>query len=208
VASNKDGTVDGPEIMFTASASSTSPPSDLVTEPAEATAIGVVLRGELNPGGPSTTSYFEYSARTCDESVSCIKRTAVTGPLVGNTQQEVQPVEVTGLTPGAEYSYRLVASNKDGTVDGPEIMFTAPSECLCRAIQGEPFGTLISPLPGAAPPAKPIPTPKRLTNAQKLARALRRCRATPKSQRAVCDKHARETYGAKHSGTTANLGRK
>jgi hypothetical protein len=97
----------------------------MATEPAEPTPSGVKLKGKLNPGGLPTTSYFEYSSRTCDESPNCIKRTATTGPLTGNTQQEVQPAEVTGLTPGTEYSTRLAESNKNGTVDSPEVTFTA-----------------------------------------------------------------------------------
>jgi hypothetical protein len=185
--------------VLTAQAAS-SPPSEMVSGPAEATSSGVVLKGKLNPGGPPTTSYFEYSANTCDESTSCIKQTAPTGPLTGDTQQEVQSVEVTGLIPGTVYSYRLVATNQDGTEDGPELMFTAPRECpLCDAIQepkSGPFVLLVTPLPATAPVPviKPILVPERLTNAQKLERALRTCRRKPTKRRAICGRQARSRY--------------
>jgi hypothetical protein len=185
-----------------------SPPSEMVTEPAQATSSGVVLKGKLNPGGPPTTSYFEYSANTCDESLSCIKRTAATGPLTGYTQQEVQPVEVTGLTPGTEYSYRLVATNKDGTVDGPEVMFTAPPRWeppMPLVTPLTPTSPLITPLTRTPPPVETITT-KPLTNGQKLARALKLCGKKPKQQRASCRRQAHKRYGT--SGKQASRGKK
>jgi len=185
-----------------------SPPSEMVTEPAVATPGGVELRGRLNPGGPPTTSYFEYSSNTCDESLSCIKRTAATGPLTGDTQQEVQPIEVTGLAAGNEYSYRLVANNKDGTVDGPEVTFTTPPQSelptslVTPLIQTSPP---LTPLTPTSPPVKTITT-RPLTNAQKLAKALKVCSKKPKKQRATCRTQAHKRYAT--SGKQASTGKK
>jgi hypothetical protein len=52
-------------------------------------------------------------------------------------------------------------------------------------------GNLLAPAPVAEPPAKP------LTRAQKLAKALRACRARhPKRQRVACERQAHKRYGA------------
>ena len=107
-----------------AGADVSSPPTELVTGPVEVSAKGAVLHGKLNPGGLRTTARFEYSAQTCDESKKCLKKKA-TKALTGSTQQEVRAVKIKGLKAGERYDVRLVAHNRDGTEEGPEIMFTA-----------------------------------------------------------------------------------
>ncbi len=107
-----------------ASATVSSPPSELVTGPVEMTAKGVVFHGKLNPGGLRTTARFEYNAQECDESKKCVKKKSARA-LTGTTQQEVRAVKVRGLEAGERYDVRLVAHNRDGTVEGPEIMFIA-----------------------------------------------------------------------------------
>ena len=114
----------------------TNPPSEVVTEPAEATANGFRLKGKLNPGGLPTTYYYEYASDTCDEGCTPTK-TAVVGPLTGDTQREVPAVEVAGLT-AREYWYRLVASNADGTEGGAVVMFTTLPEGPSGQAKQEP----------------------------------------------------------------------
>jgi hypothetical protein len=46
------------------------------------------------------------------------------GPITGDSQQQIPPVEVTGLRTGDTYRYRLVASNADGTVQSRVVTFT------------------------------------------------------------------------------------
>jgi len=109
-----------------AAAHAAAPPSEVVTEPAEAIPGGAKLKGELNPGGLPTTYYFMYARDTCDEGCTPSK-TAKSGPLTGDTQQEVPAVELTGLSGsgGSErYWYILVASNAEGTVYGGLVNFT------------------------------------------------------------------------------------
>jgi DNA-binding beta-propeller fold protein YncE len=88
---------------------------------------------------------------------------------------------------------------------------TPPPPCVtgdsCKpspAIQPEIFGSSGSATfsgagnvtaSGSAPPV----TSKSVSRAQKLARALKACRKKPKKKRAVCDKQARKSYGAKAS---------
>ena len=100
------------------SAQASSAPSEVQTEPAEVIPGGAKLKGELNPGGLPTTYYFEYigdNAAECLGVEDCWPQTAHMGPINGESQQQVPPVEVTGLRMGETYRYRLSASNADGT---------------------------------------------------------------------------------------------
>jgi hypothetical protein len=111
-------------LPVSALASSSSPEAQ--TEPAEAIPGGAKLKGKVNPGDLPTTYYFEYARDTCDEGCTPSK-TATSGPITGDTEQEVPAVEVTGLSgsEGSErYWYVLVASNADGTVYGGLVNFT------------------------------------------------------------------------------------
>jgi hypothetical protein len=194
VASNADGTAHGSDLAFTVGV--TGQPSEVVTEPAEATATGFKLKGKLNPDGLPTTYYFEYASDTCDEGCTPTK-TAVVGPLTGDTQREVPAVEVTGLT-AREYWYRLVASNGDGTEGGAVVMFTTlpegPSGQAKQEPKSEPLALLVTPLVVTSPPIKTTAKYKPLTKAQKLANALKACESRPKKQRATCKKQARKKY--------------
>ncbi len=195
-------TVEGPDQTFT-TASAGAAPSEVVTEPAEATGTGVRLRGRLNPDGLPTTYFFEYGSTTCDELPSCELRTAVVGPLTGIAQQEVPPVEVTGLTAGDTYWYRLVGSNADGAEGGAFLTFKASPEAHDGSggqtkpqPKSELETPLVTPLTATSPPIKTTTTkPKPLTKAQKLANALNACKSKPKKQRATCKRQARKKYG-------------
>jgi hypothetical protein len=128
IARNAHGTAVGKRLGFTTPPATT--PSEVVTEPAEVIPGGAKLKGKLNPGGLPTTYYFQYIGNNqieCVEVENCWPQTAHIGPITGDTQQEVTPIEVTGLTVGVTYRYRLVASNADGTVSGDVASFTVGS---------------------------------------------------------------------------------
>jgi hypothetical protein len=117
VASNSAGKTESAHQKFATPSSSL--PSEVVTEPAEVTPTGVRLKGKLNPEGLPTTYYFRYKNIAGPECEALLDRcgggkTAESGPLTGYSQQEVPPVEVTGLEAGQTYEYWLVAKNADG----------------------------------------------------------------------------------------------
>jgi hypothetical protein len=125
--------VEGPDQTFTTLPPST-PPSEVLTGPAEPTPSGYRLKGKLNPDGLPTTYYYEYIGSNEIQCLNiepglnrCWHETAHVGPITGDTQQEVPPIEVTGLTVGVTYYYRLVANNADRTVFGNEASFTVGS---------------------------------------------------------------------------------
>jgi hypothetical protein len=220
VAKNADATVRGAELTF--ATPTELPPSEVVTQPAEQTASGFRLKGDLNPGGLPTTYYFMYNTGfECEEIEGCARETAVVGPLSGDTQQEVPPIEVTGLAPAQTYRYRLIAKNADGIVRGGLLTFATPPEnhngsggqSPTQEPKSEPPLPLLTPLVAGRPPSGlPLETirTRPLTNSQKLARALRVCAKKPKSKRTACEKQARVKYGVaiKNTGKRASRGKK
>ncbi len=81
-----------------------------------------------------------------------------------------------------------------------------PPECTGTGCQGLPSAQPIFATPPTATfhgvgnylPTKPV-TPKGLTRAQKLSRALKACARKSRKQRAACQKRARRTYGSAHT---------
>jgi hypothetical protein len=122
---------------------------------------------------------------------------AAAGDLNGFGAQPLT-LNVGPLVPGAVYYYKLVAFNADGTVQSGEGSFTTLPAPLAQTHASQSFPLLT--LPGVAFPAEEAGTstivPKQLTNAQKLANALKACRKeTAKPRRAACVRHARKEYG-------------
>jgi hypothetical protein len=231
VAINSNGKTFGQEFDTEPEPVSEPEPSEVQTEPAVQTATGFMLKGKLNPESSPTSYYFIYKeagAAECEELEVCGPRTTPGGPIVGDTQQEVSPAEVTGLTPETTYDYWLVARNANGTVRGNERSFTVgsppptPSPPTSPEQGGEPSPP--PPLPpgaGPAPIASELPnnfptivttvpttntsTPvaKVLTTAQKLRNALELCHKKPKKQRANCTKHAEKRYAVAAKRTSS-----
>jgi hypothetical protein len=63
------------------------------------------------------------------------------------------------------------------------------------AIFGSPASATFTGMGNPVSPVSGTVTPKGLTRAQKLARALKACRKRPKRKRPACEKQARRTYG-------------
>lgn len=122
-------------------------PSEVYTEPAQRTANGFLLKGRLNPGGLPTHYYFIYKDHgpECEDMLGCGPETIHAGPLEGNTEQEVPPIEVTNLEAGKTYLFWLIAYNSRGYVRGHgEFMFVAgspPAAPTARDTGGSPPGT-------------------------------------------------------------------
>ena len=79
------------------------------------------LTGTVNPNGQATTWYFEYGTST---SYGTRTGNVSAGSGTGNTAASAS---VSGLTPGATYHYRLVATNSAGTARGADGIFTTPA---------------------------------------------------------------------------------
>ncbi len=86
----------------------------------DASSSEVTFQGQINPGELSTTYSFEYGLTTAyGASVPVPAGVAGAGANVATIE-----AQASGLSPGAEYHYRLVASNGLGTVRGEDHTFT------------------------------------------------------------------------------------
>lgn len=208
IAFNEFGFTLGPDETLT------TPPADPTVNDQPPFAAGIApheatLHGTINPGEGVTTYHFVYGPTSAYGSSSPDAYTQL------NYEDDPVQQTVTGLKTGTVYHYALVASNPSATTTGPDQQFTTPPEPPAVAPEPSPSGPSleVTSIPGitqpaTAPsiafpsiafPAEPSPPPagKRLTNAQRLAKALKACNRKPSAQRVRCKKQARKKYGAK-----------
>ncbi len=129
--------------------------------------------------------------------------------LLGATQGALQPtasgntnapitISTTAqpLSPGTLYYYRFVAENANGSRQLEGTFATASgqnvSEPLIQPIAPALLATPLIAFPVEQSLKKPASQP--LTNAQKLAKALKMCRHRAKHKRAKCERQARQRY--------------
>lgn len=186
------------------------PPAVLTGRAQGTTQTGTTLVGTVNPNsgaGPwPTVYYYQYGT------IGYTQRTQVSEAGEGNTP--VPALATIGdLEPGTAYHYRLVAESAGGVTYGTDQQFTTlpgppPVQGEENVIQNPVLpGIVIAALP--EPPAQPLlalplitfpteagtTTHKTLTNAQKLANALRVCHAKHnREKRITCEKRAHKRY--------------
>jgi hypothetical protein len=103
---------------------------------------GASLRGSVNPGGPETHYHFEYGTSTAyGKTVPATEASAGSG-----TSDQVVTQGITGLSTGTTYHYRLVATNKNGTVDGEDRTFVASTRWAVQSTPNPTGGERGSPL--------------------------------------------------------------
>jgi hypothetical protein len=115
VASNSFGTADGSNEAFT-----TSGPKVPLAETLGASAVtetGATLNGVVNPNGIETKYHFEYGT-----TISYGKETAAVAVGAGTANLN-ESKAITGLTAKTTYHFRIVATNANGTTDGPDQTF-------------------------------------------------------------------------------------
>jgi hypothetical protein len=115
VATNSNGTTDGANEAFT-----TSGPKVPLAETVGASAVtetGAALNGVVNPNGVETKYHFQYGT-----SISYGKETAAVSAGAGTANLN-ESATISGLTSKKTYHYRIVATNANGTTDGPDQTF-------------------------------------------------------------------------------------
>jgi phosphodiesterase/alkaline phosphatase D-like protein len=117
VATNSAGTVQGADQQFVTPLPPA--PPDVTTGAASSVLdTTATVSGTVNPNGTSTTYHVEYGTTTSYGSQS--------GDTSAGSGSSAQPASanLTGLTPGTQYHYRLVATNSAGTANGADQTFT------------------------------------------------------------------------------------
>jgi hypothetical protein len=184
IAWNEYGTSYGQDETFTALAGL--PPS-ATTGPASGVSTSeATLSGTINPQTVETSYRFEYGTNT--EYGTQAFGTAV-------PEQGIQTVTLSlrGLDPNTTYHYRLVATSPAGTSYGEDETFTTPG--ILDPLVFPTTAPLVAPPTIAFPVEAKGTKTKSLTNAQKLANALKACKKEKKSKRAKCEKQAHKQFG-------------
>jgi hypothetical protein len=180
VAENVDGTVYGQDETFTATVY---PPPTVTTGPSEdITQTSATITATVDPHGLVAGYDFEVGGTTSYGA-------RIPGIVTG--EPETVRLILTNLVPGTTYHYRLVAESEGGTGTGEDQTFTTGAPLFTPAVASIAL---------VAPPAKKTTTtsPKALTKAQKLAKALKACkREKTKSKRAACERTAKARFSPK-----------
>ncbi len=188
VATNQAGTTVGPEYTFT-----TAPATPPLVSTGPSSEVGqtiATITGTVNPNGIQTSYGFEIGTSTSYEGAKLF------GNAGDSAGTETITVILAYLNPGTTYHYRILATNTDGTSYGQDEIFTTPG--VSQSIV-QPLSESLLAVPSIAFPTAPgklgNATTKKLTNAQKLAKALKACEKQPKDRRAGCQKQAHKRYG-------------
>jgi hypothetical protein len=193
VATNSVGTTVGPDMVFTTS--SGTPPLVSAGGIEGASWNEATITGSVDTRGLPTTVEFELGTTPGSGVFTAAEPSfAETGRVP--VSAHVGPY----LQPDTTYYYRTVATNTDGTSFGEEGSFTTGSLPASPGAAPPPVSLIAFPGFVAAELAVGIPsttrgvTPKPLTKAQKLAKALKACHRMRKQQRAGCRHRARRRY--------------
>jgi DNA-binding beta-propeller fold protein YncE len=102
------------------------------------------LRARVDPRGLSSEYHFEYSP--CPSGPACVGPVP-DGQLTGEYEAESVSLHIQGLQANTTYSYRLVAHNQLGTVEGEALTFTtqAPSVSSAAALPDGRAWEMVSP---------------------------------------------------------------
>ncbi|EQD62782.1 hypothetical protein B1B_07110, partial [mine drainage metagenome] len=98
-------------------AGSAPPPTVTTASASSVSTTAATLNGTVNPNGAATTYQFEYGTTTSYGSFSPASPAAVGS----GTSAVSESADITGLTAGATYDFRIVGTNANGTTDGANL---------------------------------------------------------------------------------------
>ena len=116
IATNSLGTTNGDDMTFTTLGAV---PTASTTAITNISTTGATISGTVNANYLSTTVSFEYGLTTGYGQTA----TATQSPVTGSTSTNVS-ANITGLTIGTTYHYRVNATNSLGTTNGNDMTFT------------------------------------------------------------------------------------
>jgi hypothetical protein len=179
------GTTVGPDETFTTTAAT--PPTAVTGGASNVALTTATVSGMIDAEGLETSYELDFGTDTA-------YGTSIYGEAGSASEPTEFSIPLQNLAPGATYHYRMVAINSDGKIYGADQTFTTPA-------YSAPI-VLPSALPLIGAPSIAFPTEtgsvpvigKTLTNAQKLASALKACKKKAKHLRAGCEKRAHKRY--------------
>jgi hypothetical protein len=120
VRDSDNNVFNGADMTFTTAAPAT-PPQVTGVAPTLLSANGATLKANVSAGSSPATMVFEWGTTTAYGS-----QITHSAPL-GTSMTSVITDALNGLTPSTTYHYRLVATNNEGTSNGPNTTFTTPA---------------------------------------------------------------------------------
>jgi DNA-binding beta-propeller fold protein YncE len=191
-------TIAGPEATFSTAAA----PSPIAQTGgfSQLTPTSAVISGLVNPDGLPATYAFELGVY-----VGAGTRYGIVAS--GSAGSSTIPVEASlplaGLQPGTTYAYRITISsgyisNPTHTLQGAPVTFTTGGLPAVLTPPAPMVQLAIPPIEFPTETAVP-PSPKKLTRAQLLARALKACTKQPKRKRTRCRQNTEKRYGPLHA---------
>jgi hypothetical protein len=191
VAQNEAGSVTGQNETFTTGAAT--PPIVTTGAASAVTMSTATISGTVGTRGLDVSYAFEVSTEPNNPGPP-----SGGGSIGAGTSEEGVSVALQGLQPGTTYYYRLLATSTDGTSEGALETFTTPGFSPPLTLPTTP--ALLASPSGGFPMGSQENTggseTKQLTNAQKLANALKACRKEKgKGKRAACEKAAHKKFG-------------
>ncbi len=122
VATNADGTTDGEVVTFTTSG----PPVISEVRALDASQGAATIEGKINPSGFGTSYHFEWGPTPSYGN----QVPAEFEPFIGSGSEPVRvSANLSGLTAGTTYHYRIVASSSAGTTATPDQMLETLNSC-------------------------------------------------------------------------------
>ena len=185
LAHNPNGTRISRDYQFTTAAAEplTTPPGIGSSSAQFVNEESAILEAEIDPEGLPTSYEVQYGTS------NAYGQSTPPAAIAPFTSMHGTITALTGLAPATTYHYRLIASNQAGTINGPDRTFTTTGAARSGAFA--PFN-----VPFAYPPVQN--GGGGLTKRQKLAAALKACRAKAKGpRRRACEKAAHAKYAAK-----------
>jgi hypothetical protein len=157
-----------------------------------ATAVGATsatIAGSVDPDGQPATYAFELGV---DDGAATQYVAVSSGSAGEGTTFVTRELQLTGLQPGTTYAYRIKIASGYGSALGATDTFTTAGLPSALAVPSVLAQLPVPLIPFPTEPAKV--TPKKLTRAQQLARALKACARKPKRKRAACRRAAHRKY--------------
>jgi hypothetical protein len=190
VATNEIGTTTSPDAVFTTG--QPTPPTAETEDASDVADQSATLHGSVLEHGLATVVSFELHQG--DSQGAIVPANVLSAPRADEAAAASLREERV-LLPATTYSYRLIATNVDGTSVGAVRTFTTPGFAVAV---GE--STVLPVLPhlsiaelNAREAGRPT-AGKKKTRAQRVAAALKRCRKQPKPRRAACRRRAQKLH--------------
>ncbi len=160
----------------------------------EVSQTAATISGTVAPDGQATSFVWEVGTST-GYGIS------VYGS-AGEGEAESLTLTLSSLLPATTYHYRLVASNRSGTVYGADETFTTLAGTSLSALTAPPTSPLVPFVAESVTPSGGVLgfVKAKPTNAQLLTKALKACRKQAARKRAACERAARRRYAAKPAG--------